>query len=38
MNCDECGEFECEIDHDDSEQDDDSGMFDGSGMTSDKPQ
>jgi hypothetical protein len=36
MNCDVCGEFDCEIDHDEEdERDDDSWMFDGSGMVGD---
>ena len=38
MNCEECGEFECDIDHDEegSEREDDSWLFDGSGMVGDE--
>lgn len=36
FNCQECGEFDCELDHEDSGQDeDDSWFFDGSGMVGD---
>lgn len=36
FNCSECGELDCDIDHDnDIEQSDDSWMFDGSGMVGD---
>jgi len=35
FNCSECGELDCDIDHDDECQDDDSWMFDCSGMVGD---
>ena len=36
LNCSECGEFDCGIDHEEGRQDDDDNwMFDGSGMVGD---
>lgn len=35
LNCPECGEFECGIDHYEEYEDDDSWFFDGSGMVGD---
>lgn len=37
FNCEVCGEFECDADHDeDCCEDDDSWFFDGSGMVGDE--
>lgn len=36
FNCSECGEFDCELDHtENNEDEDDSWFFDGSGMVGD---